>query len=66
MADSRFPGPYVNKTEVDRTIMEYVDFDKTTIGARPSGLPKGDVTSSSMNLDHLSNRGTGGTVKSKF
>lgn len=66
MADTRFPGPYVNSTKQDDSIMKYVGFDKTDIGARSSGQPKGDVLSSEMGIDHVSNRGTGATVKSKF
>lgn len=66
MAETRFPGPYVNDTKVDNSLMHYVPFDTTTIGSRPSGLPKGEVTSGSMSIDHVANRGTGGTVKSKF
>lgn len=65
MASTKFPGPYINSTEVDRTIMEYVPFNTTDIGARPSGLPKEGVKAGDMALDHVQNRETGGTVKHK-
>lgn len=66
MAKTNFPGPYVNSTEKDDTIMEYVPMDTTSIGARPSGLPKGDITSGGMGLDHVSNRAIGSVVSNKF
>ena len=29
-----FPGPYVNDTKVDRSLMEYVPFENQDIGSR--------------------------------
>ena len=65
MAETRFPGPYVNSTSVDESLMKYVPFDHTDIGARASGMPKGAV-GAGMRLDHVSNNSTGGAVKHKF
>lgn len=51
---AKFPGPYLNDTVKDESIMQYVDTDKMGIGARTSGLPKGsDVKNSSMGLEHV-------------
>lgn len=66
MAETKFPGPYVNETKVDRSVMEYVDFDKMDVGARASGLPKGGIKTDDLNLDHVQNRSTGSEVKNKF
>lgn len=63
MADTKFPGPYINTTKVDNSIMEYVPFDKTDIGSRSSGMPDGMKNSNS--IEHVGN-GTGGAVKNKF
>jgi hypothetical protein len=61
MAQGKFPGPYTNSVKQDDAIMHYVPFDRTSIGSRPSGLPKGnDVESSSMDISHVENRKTGG------
>lgn len=64
MAATKFPGPYVNSTEKDESIMKYVPMSSTDIGARPSGMPKA-VGASGMTLDHVSNNSTGGAVKNK-
>ena len=57
-----FPRPYVNEVpkEGDGKMMEYVDFKKMGIGARPSGLPKDGVNSAGMSLEHV-----GGSAQGK-
>ena len=65
MASTKFPGPYQNSTEVDRSVMNYVDFDKMDTGARASGLPKGGIKNSNS-IDHVQNRDTGAATKHKF
>ena len=49
---SRFPKQYVNDVRVDNQIMEYVDFPKMGIGARPSGLPKENLNGI-KSLEHV-------------
>lgn len=58
MAD-RFPRPYKNSVpkEGGDGMMEYVDFDKLGIGARSSGMPKGDV-SGIKSLEHVGSDAT--------
>ncbi len=63
MSQSRFPGPYVNSTEVDHSIMEYVPMNSLDIGARVSGMPKGGIKNSNS-IDHVGNS-TSGAVKHK-
>lgn len=65
MAESRFPGPYVNSTQKDESLMKYVPMDKMDIGARASGMPKGGI-GEGMRLDHVSNNSTGGATRHKF
>jgi hypothetical protein len=49
-----FPKPYKNEVpKSEDPIMIGVPKDKMGIGARSSGLPKGGVNSSGMNLDHV-------------
>lgn len=64
MADTKFPGPYVNQTKKDDSLMKYVPMDHLDIGARASGMPKGGI-GEGMRLDHVSNNSTGGAVKHK-
>lgn len=56
MADSnstsKFPAPYINSVSENDSVVIRVDQDRGEIGSRASGLPK-DVTSSSMNIDHV-------------
>lgn len=57
MAD-RFPKPYQNDVKQNDSIMEYVnggDFGKMGIGARKSGLPKGDAApaTGAGSLEHV-------------
>ena len=64
MAD-RFPKPYLNDSKQDDTTMVYVnggEFGKMGIGARKSGLPKGDAApaTGAGTLDHV-----GGTAGGK-
>lgn len=65
MAATKFPGPYVNDTKKDESVMKYVPMNSLDIGARASGMPK-SVGSDGMTLDHVSNNSTGGAVKTKF
>ena len=63
MAD-KFPRPYVNTVKQDDATMVYVnngDFGKMGIGARASGMPKGDAapSKSGMGLDHVGDTATG-------
>lgn len=62
---SKFPRPYIEDAKQDNSTMEYVnggDFAHLGIGARNSGLPKGDAgpSKSGMGLDHV-----GGTAGGK-
>lgn len=57
---SRFPKPYINNTRVDRSLMEYVPFENTSIGSRKSGTPK-SVKKDDMNIEHVG--GTAGGAK---
>lgn len=55
MSQGTFPKPYVNDVALNTSTMKYVnggDFDRTEIGARPSGKPK-DVRSTGMGIDHV-------------
>lgn len=63
MADTKFPGPYVNKTAKDESIMEYVPMDSMDIGARSSGMPK--EVKNSNSIDHVGGS-TPSPVKNKF
>lgn len=53
--NSGFPKPYTQMVPAEGQAqgIEYVPFDKLSIGSRPSGLPKGSVNSEKMNLDHV-------------
>lgn len=60
MAD-RFPRAYVNEVPKngDRAIMQYVDFEKTGIGARSSGTPR-MVSEGPQQLEHVGKDASGG------
>jgi len=63
---TKFPGPYVNDTKVDTSIMHYVrdgGFEHTDIGSRKSGMP-GSIKNG-MGIDHVG-AATPGSVSSKF
>lgn len=56
----RFPKPYVEEAKEDRGVMEYVDgggkgFAGMGIGARSSGMPKGNDAphSGGMSISHV-------------
>lgn len=53
MANTRFPGPYINSVNADDPIMIRVPMDKTDIGANMAGQPKGSVNSDNMILRHV-------------
>jgi hypothetical protein len=55
MAKGSFPRPYVNKTEPDNSIMEYVPFPHGDIGCRKSNTPNG-IKDSAMGIQHVENR----------
>lgn len=49
-----FPKPYKNEVpKAEDPMMVSVPKEKMGIGARSSGLPKGSVNSSGMNLSHV-------------
>jgi hypothetical protein len=50
---ARFPGPYLNDTKAEDSIMIRVPMDKSGIGANDAGLPKGGVNSGIMTLRHV-------------
>jgi hypothetical protein len=58
---AQFPKPYVNEVpkEGDSKIMEYVDFKRMGIGARPSGVPKDGVNAGGMNIEHVGGSASG-------
>lgn len=61
MAD-KFPRPYLDSVPKDpenTPQMEYVPFKKMGIGARASGLPKGEV-GNLKSIDHVGSDGTKG------
>jgi hypothetical protein len=64
MTGSRFPRAYTSDVRVDRSTMEYVEFEKMDIGARPSGLPKGGVAGI-RSIEHVGKeaRGSAKAVK---
>lgn len=53
MANTRFPGPYINTTNEMDPLMIRVPMDKTDIGANSAGQPKGSVNSDNMMLRHV-------------
>jgi hypothetical protein len=60
---ARFPRPYTNQVPAEggEPMMQYVDFNRLGIGARSSGLPKGDAAPGGIrSLDHV-----GGSAGSK-
>lgn len=63
---SKFPGAYINSTEVDTSVMHYVrdgEFSNTDIGSRKSGMP-GSIKNDNS-ISHVGDA-TPGPVKSKF
>ena len=62
MANGRFPRAYNSDVSVDRGMMEYVEFEKMGIGARPAGLPKGGVNDI-KSLEHIGKDGSRGSAK---
>ena len=51
-----FPKPYTSNIPEggDRSLIEYPPFDKMDIGARSSGLPKGEgVPNGIKSIDHV-------------
>lgn len=62
MSSGKFPKPYTSDVKVDRSMMEYVEFEKMDIGARPSALPKGDA-SGIKSLEHVGEDGSRGSAK---
>lgn len=52
MTGSRFPKAYVNDVKRDESLMVYVPFDNTEIGARKSGMPK-TASSGPKSLEHV-------------
>lgn len=58
---SKFPGPYLNDTKKDESIMKYVPTDSLGIGARASGMPK-KVGSGGMGIDHVGGAAGGATA----
>jgi hypothetical protein len=61
MGDStgKFPAPYLNDVKAEDPIMKRVGQDHLEIGARPSGMPKGDIKSGSMSISHVGSTATG-------
>lgn len=52
MSQTKFPGPYINKCDVNDPVMIRVDLDKMDIGARTSGMPKGGIKND-MSIEHV-------------
>ena len=61
MTSGKFPKAYTSDVAVDRGMLEYVEFDKMGIGARPSGQPKGSSTSI-KSLEHVGKDGSRGSA----
>jgi hypothetical protein len=57
----KFPKAYSDTVAVDRGLMEYVEFEKMDIGARPSAQPKGNVNEI-KSLEHVGNDGSRGSA----
>ena len=62
MTSGKFPKAYSSDVAVDRGMMEYVEFEKMGIGARPAGLPKGSVNDI-KSLEHVGKDGSRGSAK---
>jgi hypothetical protein len=60
MADGRFPKPYVDSIPPggDRSLMVYVPFDKTDIGANSASLPA--TATEGGTLTHVGKSATSG------
>ena len=61
MTSGKFPKAYTSDVAVDRGMLEYVEFDKMDIGARPSGQPKGSVNDI-KSLEHVGKDGSRGSA----
>jgi hypothetical protein len=61
MTSGKFPKAYSSDVAVDRGMLEYVEFDKMGIGARPSGQPKGSVNDI-KSLEHVGKDGSRGSA----
>ena len=61
MSSGRFPKAYTGDVKVDNDLMEYTQFPQMDIGARPSNLPKGDV-SGIKSLEHVGKDGSRGSA----
>lgn len=58
----RTPRAYSNTVPMDgdRSVMEYVPFDRLGIGGRSSGLPKGDASPSGIkDIQHVGGSASG-------
>lgn len=53
MGGANFPKPSINSVNEDDPMIERIPTDKMDIGARASGLPKSDVTSTVMGIEHV-------------
>lgn len=51
-SQGRIPKPYVNDTQVDRGLMEYVPFENMDIGARKAGMPP-SASEGPKRLEHV-------------
>jgi hypothetical protein len=59
---SKFPRAYNSDVKKDEGLLVYVPFEKMGIGARPSGMPKGDV-SQIKSLEHVGKEARGTAKK---
>jgi hypothetical protein len=58
----RFPRAYDSDVKKDEGMMVYIPTDKMGIGARPSGLPKGDIAEI-KSLEHVGKEARGTAKK---
>jgi hypothetical protein len=61
MTSGKFPKAYTSDVAVDRGMMEYTEFDKMGIGARPSGQPKNNLNEI-KSLEHVGKDGSRGSA----
>ena len=61
MTSGKFPKAYSSDVAVDRGLLEYVEFDKMGIGARPSGQPKNNLNEI-KSLEHVGKDGSRGSA----
>jgi hypothetical protein len=59
---SKFPRAYDSDVKKDEGLCVYVPMDRMDIGARPSGMPKGDV-SQIKPLEHVGKEARGTAKK---